>query len=115
MIRSIVVLPPPDGPSRATSSPGGTVKLTLFRATKLPKPLLTFLTSMAIDEMTFRYASVCDPCRVGRSIRLQPDRFLQPSLCKRLQYQSHQRQQRQQRGHGKCGLKVVLVVQNLHV
>ena len=39
MMRSRLVLPEPEGPSRATSSPVGTVRLTSFTATKEPKDL----------------------------------------------------------------------------
>ena len=54
MIRSKVVLPQPDGPSNATSSPDGKSKETLFRATKLPNVLLTFLTSILIMVLRLR-------------------------------------------------------------
>src|SRR5688572_16649868 len=46
MMRSSVVLPEPLGPSSATSSPVPIVRLTFFSAWKLPKVLLTLLTSM---------------------------------------------------------------------
>ena len=78
MIRSSVVLPPPDGPSSATSSPGATVKLTSSSATKLPKPLLTLRTSMAIvmvstkPDLTVR----CGYVVVHVVSDLQPDRLL---------------------------------------
>ena len=47
-MRSRVVLPQPDGPSSATSSPGRTSKLTSRSAVKLPKVLLTLRMSMPI-------------------------------------------------------------------
>jgi hypothetical protein len=46
MIRSSVVFPPPLGPSRAVSWPVGTLRLMFSSATKSPKRLLTFVTSM---------------------------------------------------------------------
>jgi hypothetical protein len=44
MMRSKVVLPQPDGPSSATSSPVGKSRETLSSAVKLPNCLLMFLT-----------------------------------------------------------------------
>ena len=41
MIRSSVVLPDPDGPSSATSSPAATEKDTSFTAVKLPYAFVT--------------------------------------------------------------------------
>jgi len=41
MMRSSVVLPQPDGPSRQTNSPWPTERLTSRSATKLPKCLET--------------------------------------------------------------------------
>src|SRR5687768_14286987 len=88
MIRSIVVLPPPDGPSKATSSPGGTVKLTLFRATKLPKPLVTFLTSIAIVYVVRRLLQnpakaghyvLHGPAKAGHHVRVQFQQSCPPS------------------------------------
>ena len=46
MIRSRVVLPEPDGPSRATNSPVATVRLTSRKAAKPPNVLLIRWTSM---------------------------------------------------------------------
>ncbi len=50
MMRSRLVLPEPEGPSRATSSPVGTVRLTSFTATKEPKDFVTLRTSIDIVE-----------------------------------------------------------------
>ena len=63
MIRSIVVLPPPDGPSSATSSPDGTSKLTSLSAVNRPNVLLTFLISMAIGLLK-------SPAKPGHSVRI---------------------------------------------
>ena len=46
MIRSSVVLPEPDGPISATSSPLGTSRVTSSRAVKVPKRLETCRTAM---------------------------------------------------------------------
>ena len=94
MIRSIVVFPPPEGPSSATSSPDGTSKLTFLSAVKLPNALLTF------------------PNLNGHGF---VDGLFHLALGNRLDHQRHQRQKRQQRRHGERRLKVVLVVENLHL
>src|SRR5258708_5717592 len=62
MIRSKVVLPDPDGPSKANKQPLGTSRLTRSRATYLPKRLQTFLTVMLIllappPEVVRRYSA----------------------------------------------------------
>ena len=43
IMRSVVVLPQPDGPSRQKNSPFSTVKVESFTATKSPKALLQVL------------------------------------------------------------------------
>src|SRR5713226_8498775 len=48
MMRSRVVLPEPDGPSRARSAPLGTSRLTLSSARKSSKRLLTWVMRMPI-------------------------------------------------------------------
>src|SRR5690606_5247173 len=48
MMRNSVVLPQPDGPSKATSSPVGKSSDTSFRAEKLPKFLWIFFTWILI-------------------------------------------------------------------
>src|SRR2546425_4455257 len=48
MIRRSVVLPEPEGPSRASSAPLGTSRLRLSRARKSSKRLLTVVTRMLI-------------------------------------------------------------------
>ena len=42
MMRSIVVLPQPEGPSRVTNSPFSNVALNLSSTTELPNALVTF-------------------------------------------------------------------------
>ena len=46
MMRSKVVLPQPEGPSKATSSPDSMSKLTSFKAVKVPNCLCTLRISM---------------------------------------------------------------------
>ena len=50
MIRSSVVLPEPDGPSSATSSPVATLRLTSRSAVKAPKVLVMLRTSMLMTQ-----------------------------------------------------------------
>src|SRR6187399_2458666 len=88
MIRSSVVLPEPEGPSSATSSPECTVKLTSRSATKLPNDFVRLRTSIPTVQSPFK---------------------------NRLDDQRHHRQQRQQRRHGKRRLEHVFVVENLDV
>src|SRR5688572_16109341 len=88
MMRSNVVLPDPDGPSSATSSPEGTVRLTSSSAVNAPKRFATRSTSM---------------CKVALPLEQLADR------------QGDDREQGQQRGDGEGGRELVLVVQNLHL
>ena len=46
MIRSVVVLPQPEGPSRQTTSPGATARSTSRTAVKAPKRLVTRRSSI---------------------------------------------------------------------
>src|SRR5205085_12476195 len=55
MMRSSVVLPEPEGPSSASSSPLSTRRSTLSSAVKSPKRLTMFLTSM-VTMMPFQTA-----------------------------------------------------------
>jgi sulfate transport system permease protein len=48
MMRKSVVLPQPEGPNRATSSPDSMSRLTSFRALKVPNALLTLRIAMLI-------------------------------------------------------------------
>ena len=50
MIRSSVVLPEPDGPSSATSSPVATLRLTSRRAVNVPKVFVMLRTSMPMRQ-----------------------------------------------------------------
>src|SRR5439155_16345290 len=54
MIRRSVVLPEPDGPSRARSAPLGTSRLTLSSARKSSKRLLTWVMRMPIRSQYHR-------------------------------------------------------------
>jgi len=54
IIRSVVVLPQPDGPRRETNSPGGSVRLKRSTAVTLPKRRLT---STRTRRLTWRSAS----------------------------------------------------------
>jgi len=56
MIRNSVVLPEPEGPNSATSSPVSTVRLTSRNATKLPNVLLICRASMLMVGL-LAYAS----------------------------------------------------------
>jgi hypothetical protein len=54
IMRSVVVLPQPDGPSRQKNSPSATVKVESFTAMKSPKALCRFSTrisAMALNSM----------------------------------------------------------------
>src|SRR5258708_21864289 len=57
MIRSNVVLPEPDGPSSATSSPDSTLRLTLCNAANAPNFFVMFLTSTLIVKCFLRDAA----------------------------------------------------------
>src|SRR5437016_3347820 len=46
IIRSVVVLPQPEGPRRQTTSPAATERSTSLTATKAPNFLVTFLNSI---------------------------------------------------------------------
>ena len=59
MMRSRLVLPEPEGPSSATSSPVGTVRLTSFTATKEPKVFVTPRTSIDIAASSVWGARAC--------------------------------------------------------
>ena len=92
MIRSSVVLPEPDGPSSASSSPSSTLRSTSSSAAKLPNFLTRFLTSMVIGRRVLR-----------RRVTFENG----------LGDQRDQRQHRQQRGDREGGDELVLVVENL--
>ena len=64
MMRKSVVLPEPDGPSNATSSPVSTLKLTSSSAAKSPKVLLMLRISILI-----RLASANACSRIARTSR----------------------------------------------
>src|SRR5690606_5491212 len=99
MMRSRVVLPEPDGPSSAVSSPSLRLRLTLSTATKSPKRLFTCSISILMSALSMTVA--------GRALTL-----VQP-LDETLDRDGDQRQAGQQRGHGKGGGEHVLVVEHL--
>ena len=72
MMRSSVVLPQPEGPSKAISSPEAMSRLTLRRAWKSPNCLLTLRISIL---MFFPFRPLFRPCCCGshrRGIRVKP-------------------------------------------
>src|SRR5689334_22943294 len=87
MMRSSVVLPDPEGPRSATSSPVSTVKLTSSTETKSPKRLVMLRSSMdmasAFDEL--------------------------------LECEGHQREQRKERRARERRRELVFVVEDLDV
>src|SRR5450756_2033896 len=102
MMRRSVVLPEPEGPRSATSSPGRTSRLMWFSAVKLPKRLVMLRTSMLM---------------LGRRPRSGLRRWngMTARLDKTLQRQRYKGQQAQQRRDGEGGHKVVFVIKDLHV
>src|SRR3569623_37586 len=100
MMRSKVVLPQPDGPSSATSSPVGMSRLISLRALNCPKRLLTLRMAMLMTvSLSMRGAA----------------RILGAYFDDGLGNQGHQRQQRQQRGDGESGDEVVFVIEHFNV
>src|SRR5258706_9321072 len=98
MIRSRLVLPEPDGPRRATSSPVGTVRLTSATATKGPKDFVTERTSMDTWVLRGGYPGL------GRA-----------PFHERFGDEGHEGEEGEEGGHRKGGLEVVLVVEDLDV
>ena len=66
MMRSSVVLPQPDGPSKATSSPDSMSRLTLFSAVKSPNCLsmlrISMLMVQTVVKEVFRLWGVLGAC-----------------------------------------------------
>src|SRR6266404_5771469 len=122
IMRRTVVLPPPLGPSNASSSPSLAEKLTLLTAATLPNRLLTFFSSMLMprrrapgssrihqwesrhDSSVLLFGGVLRP---GVSPRLFP-------FQECLDAQRQQRQQREQAGDGEGRGTLVFVVQFFH-
>src|SRR4051812_35511398 len=99
MMRSSVVLPHPDGPSRATSSPSATVKLMSFSAANRPNAFAISRTSMAMWRR----------CReLGGKLRC--GRLRQPPLDDRLHRQGHERKECQERSDRVCAGQVVFLI-----
>src|SRR5262245_42585100 len=112
IMRRTVVLPPPLGPSRASSSPSWTSKLTSSTAATSPKRLLTWRSSMLTKRegscgRSFRAIRFRGPLRGQRQFGgLVP-------FQERFEQQRDQRQEGQQAGHGERADGVVLVVELL--
>src|SRR4029453_19498041 len=97
MIRSRLVLPEPEGPTSATSSPVGTCRLTSFTATKGPNLFVTPRTSIDTGVLRVRQRRGAAP------------------LDRRLDRERHQREEREERRDREGGLEVVFVVEDLDV
>src|SRR5882724_9344321 len=122
IMRNTVVLPPPLGPSNASSSPSLAEKLTLLTAATLPNRLLTFFSSMLMprrrapgasgglewssrnDSLSWWFGSVLSQ---GVGARLFP-------FQECLDAQRQQRQQGEQAGDGEGRGTLVFVVQFFH-
>src|SRR5512139_1175614 len=102
MMRSNVVLPEPEGPSRATNSPLGTCRLTSRSAANVPNVLLMLRTSMLIG------ACLCRG-RLKGCGHLLTDLPLDQTLGD----QRQQRQDGEERGNGKSRHEIVFVVKDL--
>src|ERR1700678_264728 len=100
MTRRSVVLPEPDGPSNATSSPDSTFRFTLSSATKLPNFLLIFLTSTLMPLFGFR-------CQRRGYKAAHINMFV---FDPRFQHQRDERQERQQRRHREGARVIVRLV-----
>src|SRR5262245_37737013 len=114
MMRSRVVLPEPDGPSSATSSPAGMSRLMLSQTTVRPKRLLRLRTSMLMP-VSFDVDSWGWPEGSFRMVFLQPQLRLDPLLDDELEHQAHQRQAGQQRGDREGRRELIFVVEDLDV
>src|SRR5689334_745358 len=86
MMRSSVVLPEPEGPSKASNSPLSTRRSTLSSAAKSPKRLTIFLTSI-VTMMPFQTAFERD-----------------------LDHQRDQRKHGQERGDRERSYELVLII-----
>src|ERR1700686_3825647 len=90
MIRSSVVLPEPEGPSRASNSPSPTFRSTLSRAVKAPNFFTMFLTSIVTWNVP----------------------FVQTPLENGFHHQRDQRQHRQQRSDRERRHELIFIVEN---
>src|SRR5690554_6234507 len=105
MMRSRVVLPDPEGPSRAISSPESILRLTVSSARKAPKRLLMLRSEMSMDEIPL-------PSSVFLSLR---QLAAVASFQQGFQPQGQQCKGSQQRCHGKGRGEVVFVVEDFHM
>src|SRR6266704_2825342 len=122
IMRKTVVLPPPLGPSNASSSPSLAEKLTLLTAATLPNRLLTFFSSMLMPRRRAPGSSRMHQ-RVSRhgSSGLLFGGMLRQGVGPRLfpfqeclDAQRQQRQQREQAGDGESRGALVFVIQFFH-
>src|SRR5688500_9991956 len=97
MMRKSVVLPEPEGPSSAMSSPVRTERLTVFSATKSPNCLVRSTASMPIGGSGGVAAAPKLPFK------------------NRLGRKSDERERHEERGDGEGCNEVVLIVEDLHV
>src|SRR5690349_3537187 len=103
MMRSSVVLPQPDGPSSATSSPVGKSRLTSPSAVKLPNDLWMLRTWMLMGEgFLGADGGLSAGRRFGGGDRRAPFDEL-------LDRQRDERQQGQQRRHRERGRELIFV------
>ena len=74
-IRSVVVLPQPDGPSRAKNDPFGTVRVRSSTALNVPKSLVTS-TSLRSSPELVRWLLRREVCHV-----VSPSSFVRTTVC----------------------------------
>src|ERR1043166_2608687 len=118
IMRKTVVLPPPLGPRRATSSPSLTEKLTCFTAATSPNCLVTFLSSMLMPGR----ASCQDSESGSRFVVFGLSRGALSALViallfpfqEGLQTQREQGEQGEQAGDGESGGAGVFLVKLFH-
>src|SRR5213592_3071413 len=91
MMRKSVVLPEPDGPSSANSSPSATLRSTLSSAAKSPNFFVRPFTSIVTDHLS----------------------FVQPPFQHGLGHQRDQRQHGQKRCNRERGYELIFIVENL--
>src|SRR5690606_14045605 len=103
IIRSRVVFPQPDGPSSATSSPSGTLRLMLSRAVKLPNCLLIRTNSILMANSSGR--------RLGGGLALLGLLPFQQALND----QGDNGRHGEKRCRGKGRYELVLVEEHLHL
>src|SRR5690242_20801518 len=71
-MRSVVVLPQPDGPTSTTNSPSSIARLTLFTAATAPNDLLKLTSSMRAKSFSLEHDLVQRPVPVFRDHAQSP-------------------------------------------